>query len=121
MHEESLFAVRDFDDTASRHIETVIVLPSGKARAIVDACNNLGGIDVWGIKSKAGMYIVEPDTMIDKLVPVAFELLDKLIEKIPLESLSHVNLRPEDCRPPTDQVHTFSQSNRESVRWQLGI
>lgn len=121
MHEESMLAVRSFDNSVGRNIETSVVLPSGKARAIVDASNNLGGIQAWGIKHTASMYFVEPDTLIDKLVPAAFELLDRIIEKMPLENLSHVNLRPEDCQPPNDDIDTFSQANRDSVRWQLGV
>jgi hypothetical protein len=122
IHGQSLHSLRIIDDAVDRNIGIRVSIPSDKQDEIINAANDLGGYESWGISKKSNMYFIEPDILVDKLIPSVIKLLDELIEKAPLEQLSQVSLSTEDCEPPRDSgLSIFLESSRKNARLQLGL
>ncbi|NEK87948.1 hypothetical protein GCU60_19600 [Blastococcus saxobsidens] len=105
---------------------TLINLSSGvegdELVALLDAMDLLGGRADWGVEELVpGLHFVDSGRLLDRLVAEAVKLMNELMAATPLEQLSGVTLTREQCRPPAAPRGTFSERNRESIRWQLGL
>jgi hypothetical protein len=125
VHSAGLTAVGIATATAERE-GTAINLASGvdtaelgKLLAAVDA---LGGRQSWGLeRSLPGLQLVDPGVLLEQLFPRVLRLLDELMRETPVEGLAGVSLTPKQTAPPSDPHGTFSERNRQSIRWQLGL
>jgi hypothetical protein len=105
---------------------TLINLSSGiegdELEALLNAMDTLGGRAGWGVEELiSGLHFVDPGTLLDRLVDATVKLVNELMAATPVERLAGVTLTPEQCEPPADPRGTFSERNRQSIRWQLGL
>lgn len=103
-------------------IETRVRLPQADAPGILAAMDALRGRSDWGVKEIIpGRWDADPGTLVEKLMPHVFDLLNNLMKLTPVEQLSHVSLTPDDELPPPDPQGPFNERGRKSIRWQLGF
>jgi len=68
--------------------------------------------------------VVDPGAFAERLLPAVLELLNTVMRLTPVERVEHVRLTAAQCQPPPDQpgaANIFSERNRLSIRWQLGL
>ena len=98
-----------------------VCLPASSRKEVTDAVKNMGGLDAWSLQELfPEMLHFDPGVLLDRLLPAVLELLNKLMENTPVESLAGVSLNPGDLIPPTD-VPRFGEAQRHGIRWQLGL
>ncbi len=90
---------------------------------LLAAVNALGGEAIWGIEQLIpGRMHADPGVLIEQLLPRVLQMLNEIMDATPVERLSGVSISPKALRPPTkDFPDTFSEINRQSIRWQLGL
>jgi hypothetical protein len=60
--------------------------------------------------------------LVEKLLLLVVQVLNLVMEKTPVETLSGVSLSERDVEIPTSEtVAFFTVMNRQGIRWQLGL
>ncbi|MET7707025.1 hypothetical protein [Micromonospora sp. NPDC005413] len=100
--------------------------PQTRRQELMDAISALGGNSLWGVEKFSDDHIlVDAGVMLDRLLPEIFDLLNKVMDLTPIESLEGVSLSPGDVDPPSDDgsghPSPFHEGYRLSARWQLGF
>ncbi len=120
VHGESLVPL-----TLSRHRDerTLVGLPPAKQVRLMSHFAALGGASSWGVEEVTpGMFHADAGVLIEQLLPLVLGTLNTTMDATPVEHLAHVSLRPGDLRPPEGKGYElFSERERLSVRWQLGL
>jgi hypothetical protein len=111
---------------SGRLLQTAIMLPADTETAILASMDALGGRNSWGGAAGPNRWLVNPGVFIEQLLPRVLTMLNEVMDKTPVERLSHVNLTPADRQPPGPDpraggMDTFGERNRLSIRWQLGF
>ena len=103
--------------------ETLVGLPQADMDELMKACEALGGSARWGIKRQIpGRMHADPHVLLEELFPRVVDLLDLLMARTPVERLPHVEVAKLQVGPPVEgPMGTFSENNRNSIRWQLGL
>jgi hypothetical protein len=109
-----------------RMLETAIMLPASDEAAILSSMDALGGRHSWGASGAANRWLVDPGVFIEQLLPWVLTILNEVMDKTPVERLSHAQLTQADCQPPAPNpnaggMDTFGERTRLSIRWQLGL
>jgi hypothetical protein len=109
-----------------RTLETAMVLPASGEAAILASMDALGGRGSWGASLKANRWLVDPAIFLEQLLPLVLTMLNEVMDKTPVERLSHVALTPADSQPPVPDpklggMDVFGERSRLSIRWQLGL
>jgi hypothetical protein len=109
-----------------RMLETAVMLPTSDEAAILSAMDALGGRSIWGASTGPNRWLVDPGVFIEQLLPRVLAMLNEIMDKTPVERLSHVHLTQADCQPPAPDpkaggMDTFGERSRLSIRWQLGL
>ncbi len=109
-----------------RILETAIILPASDEVAILSSMDALGGRHSWGASGAANRWLVDPGVFIEQLLPRVLTMLNEVMDKTPVERLSHVQLTQTECQPPAPNpnaggMDTFGERTRLSIRWQLGL
>ncbi len=107
-----------------RHRErTLVSLPASNEPELRSAFTALGGVADWGVEELIpGRLHFDPGVLLEQLLPRVIAMLNRIMDEMPVERLSHVSLQPSDAHPPTGpQAGAFVELNRQSVRWQLGF
>lgn len=125
VHSAGLTAVGIGTATAQRE-GTLINLASGideaETEQLLTAMDALGGRQKWGLeRSLPGLQLVDPGILLEQLFLRVIQLLDELMAATPVESLAGVALTAAQAAPPPDPRGTFSEHNRQSIHWQLGL
>lgn len=111
---------------SGRMLETAIMLPTSDEAAILSAMDVLSGRGSWGASGGANGWLIDPGVFIEQLSPRVLIILNEVMDKTPVERLSHVNPTQADCQPPAPDskaggMDTFGERSRLSIRWQLGL
>ncbi|MFF2044019.1 hypothetical protein ACFVVX_26730 [Kitasatospora sp. NPDC058170] len=106
-----------------REIDRMLVgLPREDMREILEAIDGLGGRNLWGVESHVPDRLhIGPGILVENIFAHTFSALNDLMREMPVEALSHVQLKPSDCVPPQGNRHRFSEMKLDSVRWQVGL
>lgn len=112
VHKESLSAtgsteVMDFG------YRPLLRLPSAEQQEICRAIEDLGGEQAWGITKDSGTMTADPGMFFEQIFPRTMQLLNELIERMPLGDLPQLTL-PSDTSTPVSH-------NDDFLRWQLGL
>jgi hypothetical protein len=92
-----------------------IRLPSEQEKEILDCMDAAGGQSTWGAKAAADKSaVVEPAPFVEQIFLTVVALLNAVMEHTPGISIAN---------QPQDQAghRWYSQRNRMSIRWQLGL
>jgi hypothetical protein len=101
---------------------TLVGLPRADSDRILEAADRRGGRDAWGLQELLpGRLHADPGVLLDRLLPQVIELLNELMTATPVGQLSGVSLKPEDRVPLRGLGGAFSERERHSIRWQLGL
>lgn len=105
---------------------TVMRLPRRDEAAILTAMDALGGRDRWGYQPFApGHDNIQPGVLVDRLLEEAVGLLNSVMKETPVELLSNIEKANLANKPPEvesdGRPSSFSEWNRLSIRWQLGM
>jgi hypothetical protein len=125
VHSTGLVSIA-FSTAINRRERTLIDLTAGmeaKDRPTFEAAiKALGGDGAWGIdRSIPDRILADPGVVVDRIFEEVVVLLNAIMAATPVESLPNVALAPGDLRPPSRRDDTFSEQNRLSIRWQLGL
>jgi hypothetical protein len=103
--------------------QTLVGLPVSDEAELLAAMDRLGGRDAWGAQTTIpGRTHVDPGSVVENLFELVPALLNELMEKTPVERLSHVILSDEIAGPPTGgQSNPFEPWIRQSIRRLLGF
>jgi hypothetical protein len=107
--------------------ETRVGLPPDDEAAILEAMSATGGPESWGVLTQgAGLSLVRPAVLVDRLFEEVLLLLNNLMKETPVERLGQVTISADMCKPPREDpskgtFDTFSEWNRSAIRWQLGF
>jgi len=97
-------------------------LPRSDGAQILEAADHLGGRDSWGFVDLIEDRLhFEPGILLDQLLPRMIDVLNELMEATPVQRLPRVSLKPGNQVPPGSWDAAFSEHERQSIRWQLGI
>jgi hypothetical protein len=110
-------------------LESLVRLPLDYEAEILAAMDSLGGRSTWGVNSmQLGNGIgthLDPGVLVDRLFAYVLDLLNALMQRTPMETLSGVALSAGDLVPPdatkSGNLDPFSPTMRTSIRWQLGF
>ena len=107
-------------------LETAIMLPSDNEPTILSSMDALGGRGLWGASTGPLGWLVDPGIFIEQLLPRVMTMLNDVMDKTPVERLSHVQLTATDNQPPAPDpsaggMDMFGERSRLSIRWQLGL
>lgn len=95
----------------------LVGLPQEDAHRIHDAMEHTGGAASWGLREIApDQYHVAPATLSDRLITEVANLLNQLLQTIPLES--QLDAPYSGGRRPTFVSHAYMS---RSIVWQLGL
>ncbi|WP_336158579.1 hypothetical protein [Amycolatopsis sp. VC5-11] len=103
--------------------ETMFSLPSADMAELITAMEALGGTEKWGVKEMIpGRMHAAPHILLEAILPPAISLLDSIMMQTPVERLPSYNASEVTLAPPSnDPLSPFSENNRKSIRWQLGL
>ncbi len=108
-----------------RTLETAVMLPVSDEAAILSAMDALGGRGSWGASTGPYRWLADPGVLIEQLLPRVLATLNEVMDKTPVERLSHVHLTHADRQPPAPNPanggNAFSERSRLSIRLQLGL
>jgi hypothetical protein len=109
-----------------RTLETAIMLPTSDEAAILASMDAIGGRASWGASMTANRWLVDPGIFLEQLLPHVLTMLNEVMDKTPVERLSHVTLAEADSQPPAPDpklggMDVFGERSRMSIRWQLGL
>jgi hypothetical protein len=84
---------------------------------------SLGGAEEWAVERFFGDELLfDPRVLVEKLLLLVVQVLNLVMEKTPVETLSGVSLSERDVEIPTSEtVAFFTVMNRQGIRWQLGL
>ena len=116
-------AVQDADNPRDR---LAIRLPRSFERELHHYFNHLGGLESWGVRHVAdGLSFADPAVLADRLVAAVVHFLNRVMESLPVESLSGVMVSPDETVPRSVGQDTpyeaFSPSYLNCIRWQLAV
>lgn len=108
---------------SGQRLETLFGLPRSDMDELLVACEALGGLSQWGVKQQIpGRMHADPHVLLEELFPRVISLLDSLMTHTPVERLPHIDATTLSSGPPDEgPMGTFSEKNRNSIRWQLGF
>ena len=112
--------------SSARLRETTTSLPDRDGATILSSMDALGGRAAWGVRPAAtGASLIDPARFVEPLFPNVLALLNRVMEETPAERLNHVRLTSAHSQPPSPrragEADTFSERNRLSISWQLGL
>lgn len=105
----------------------LVKLPDAHQADLAAAFTALGGSTAaWGVESALPWRTdADPVALVGQLLPRVLKLLDDVMATPPVEQIADVKLQASDLVPPAGPVSglpsAFSEMNRQSVRWQLGL
>jgi hypothetical protein len=100
---------------SARSRDAVIRLPPEDEQKILAAMDALGGRTAWGAQASLhGSTAVDPGVLVERLFPRVLALLNAVMEHTPGGSGPGPG-------PQSGGSHWYSEQNRTSVRWQLGL
>lgn len=102
---------------------TLVGMPALHAPKLKDALVALGGLAAWGVEELvAGQLHFDPGIFMERLFPHVMAMLNQIMDETPVERFAHVALPPNASLPPVGpDAGAFSEPNRRSIRWQLGL
>lgn len=102
---------------------TLVGLPAAAEPGLRAAFTALGGLDDWGVEELIpGRLHFDPGVLLEQLLPRVLAMLNQIMDETPIDRLTHVTLQPSNSLPPTGRgSEPFTELNRQSVRWQLGL
>lgn len=103
---------------------TLVQVPAEQVTDVLAAVDALGGRANWGFQDLlAGRALFDPGVFVERLFPMVLAMINDLMEATPVERLAHVTITPAETKPPDEAAptNTFSEFNRKSIRWQLGL
>lgn len=99
-----------------RGAEAFINLPDEHQQKILASMDGLGGQAGWGARPRpGGSTVIDPGQFVERLFPSVLGLLNEVMTSTPREDHAGQPSRQ------YSQPRWFSERNRLSVRWQLGI
>lgn len=117
VHGESLSPVVSTEDQENK---TVVRLPRSSQQEILDAVDQLGGREYWGIKNvMPGEAHVDAGVLVERLLPRVAGLLNAIMDATPVDTLSGVEASARTVNPPSGGP--FDARIRRIVRGQLGL
>jgi hypothetical protein len=102
---------------------TLFNVPAAQLPELADMINNLGGGPAWGMREiRSGELHADPGVFIDQLFVRMFDLLNVIMWSTPVERFPNVKCTLRDSPPDPDRaLERYSETNRNSIRWQLGF
>jgi hypothetical protein len=98
----------------------LVGLPHDDAVTILEAMDQLGGRDSWGVEELVpDRFHLDPGDLIDRMLVESIALLDALMQATPVDRIQGVAPEDVDVGPPNDAP--FDEITRRSVRLQLGL
>lgn len=100
---------------------TLVGLPADDTDRLLTAMDGLGGRESWGVQELLPHRAhAEPGDLIDRALVAGAELIDEIMRVTPVERLLPADASElRELPPEGDDV--FSEWNRKSIRWQLGL
>lgn len=97
--------------------------PQTQQLKLAEMMKNLGGHQSWGVREiRSGDLHADPGVFTDRLFACVLELLNAVMEGTPVEGLPTVVGKLPDAPPePRDAYDRYTETNRSSIRWQLGF
>lgn len=126
IHEVAIGAV-GIADTGSYRRDRIALQISDDSSAgpesVLSLIQSLGGASEWAVKTfYDDELLFDPRVLVEKILLLVIEILNLVMDRTPVETLSGVSLSETDVEVPSStKVAFFTQMNRESIRWQLGI
>jgi len=75
-----------------RSTDTLVRLPQGESREVVERLNRLAPANTWGIEDRFGGPIyIDPSRLVEGLIPHIFGTLEAILASTPLERLDRAN------------------------------
>lgn len=98
-------------------------LPAAQLPKFTEAIENLGGQAAWGLREiRSGELHADPGVFIDQLFARILDLLNVVMDCTPVERFPNANQKPLGSPPEScSALDRYSQTNRNSIRWQLGF
>ena len=96
---------------------------SSGTESVLTLIQTLGGASEWAVERfYDDELLFDPRVLVEKLLLLVIEILNLVMDRTPVETLSGVSLSETDVEVPSStKVAFFTQMNRQSIRWQLGI
>jgi len=100
--------------------QTLVGVPTEKAKDLLAAVAELGGMESWGLEELIpGRFHADPGILLERLLPLLVNVMNAIMKRTPVDSLSGVHLEPASLLPPATEP--FDERTRLSIRWQLGF
>ncbi|MGH7928694.1 MAG: hypothetical protein ACREQV_12970 [Candidatus Binatia bacterium] len=102
---------------------TLFNLPIAQLSKLARMIDSLGGQTAWGLReARSGELHADPGVFVDQLFARMLDLLNAVMDCTPVERFPNVKGRLPGSPPTSDNaLDRFSQTSRNSIRWQLGF
>ena len=121
VHGEALQAIGLATKGAKRD-RTLVGLPASDRDTLRKAFASTGGEAAWGVHLPiVDQLRVDPGVLLENLFPRVLGLLNEIMDETPVERLPQVTIRDADKGPPLADGSPYTEHNRQSIRWQLGL
>ncbi len=97
----------------------LVEIPASERDEVAELADALGGSSVWGLRATKPYLYVEPDVFCERLMPLALELLDRILAATDVERLPNVQ-SPSLLIGPPDEF-PFRAEIRRRLRLLAGV
>lgn len=102
---------------------TLFNVPTTQISEFTKMIDDLGGQAAWGLQEvRSGEFHADPGIFIDQLFAHMLDLLNTVMNYTPVGRLPNIKRRLLESPPePRYALDRYSETNRNSIRWQLGL
>jgi hypothetical protein len=101
--------------------DTFVTLPTESENKVLGSMEPLGGRSVWGVFARVNRQVVDVGVFLEQLLHRVLELLDEIMWITTAAYGEHVLDNASIPASPDGQYGSFSERNRRSICWQLGL
>lgn len=106
--------------TSGHNRRSLVSIPGDEQGEILELVDALGGGEAWGVRAAGRETYVEPDRFTERLMPLALELLDRILGHTDVRRLPGVGADADLLRTPPEE-YPFSSEIRRRLRLLAGI
>lgn len=106
--------------TSGHNRRSLVSIPGDEQEEILKLVGALGGSEAWGVRAAGRETYIEPDRFTERLLPLALELLDRLLGCTDVRRLPGVRAKA-DLLTSAPEEYPFSSEIRRRLRLLTGI